>query len=208
MGKSAGMDNKPAELVQAGGEAIIDFLTSICNKIWKTGEWPTTWTQFLLITLPKKGNLQPCHKQERLLQKSRPVSEQEGAPQNKYSISGSSARNTCSISKISTMYSRRHLTGYGTKPYGPLWQKTSYESLKMNDQAQCADLFNDNTGDWFRTTVGFQQGCQLSPTPFLKTIMCEALDDHYGNVSIGANATISRPLAEVSLKRAWSPSYK
>ena len=60
MGKSAGVDNIPAELVQAGGEAMIDILTSICNKIWKTGEWPTSWTQSLVITLPKKGNLQLC----------------------------------------------------------------------------------------------------------------------------------------------------
>ena len=29
MGKSAGVDNIPAELVQAGGEAIIDILTTI-----------------------------------------------------------------------------------------------------------------------------------------------------------------------------------
>ena len=50
MGKSAGVDNKPAGLVQAGGEAMIDILTTICNKIWKTGEWPTTWTQSLVIT--------------------------------------------------------------------------------------------------------------------------------------------------------------
>ena len=60
MGRSAGVDNISAELVQAGGEAMIDILTSICNKIWKTGEWPTTWTQSLVITLPKKGNLQLC----------------------------------------------------------------------------------------------------------------------------------------------------
>ena len=39
---------------------MIDILTAICNKIWKTGEWPTTWTQSLVITLPKKGNLQLC----------------------------------------------------------------------------------------------------------------------------------------------------
>ena len=39
---------------------MIDILTSICNKIWKTGESPTTWTQSLVITLPKKGNLQLC----------------------------------------------------------------------------------------------------------------------------------------------------
>ena len=57
-GKSDGVDNIPAELVQAGGEDVITALTTICNKIWQTGEWPTPWTQSLVITLPKKGNLQ------------------------------------------------------------------------------------------------------------------------------------------------------
>ena len=68
-GKSAGVDKIPSELVQAGGEAMTDMLLIICNKIWQagliicnkiwqTGEWPTPWTQSLIITLPKKGNLQ------------------------------------------------------------------------------------------------------------------------------------------------------
>ena len=35
-GKSAGVDNIPAELVQAGGEDEITVLTTICNKIWQT----------------------------------------------------------------------------------------------------------------------------------------------------------------------------
>ena len=59
-GKSAGVDNSPAELVQAGGEDVISALTTICNKMWRTGEWPPPWTQSLVITLPKKGNLQQC----------------------------------------------------------------------------------------------------------------------------------------------------
>ena len=59
-GKSAGVDNIPAELLQAGGETMIDVLLNICNKIWQTGEWPTPWTQSLVITLPKKGNLLQC----------------------------------------------------------------------------------------------------------------------------------------------------
>ena len=59
-GKSAGVDNIPGELVQAGGEDMISILHRICNKIWKTGEWPKDWTQSLVITLPKKGNLQKC----------------------------------------------------------------------------------------------------------------------------------------------------
>ena len=36
--KSAGVDNIPAELVEAGGEAEITALTTICYKIWQTGE--------------------------------------------------------------------------------------------------------------------------------------------------------------------------
>ena len=42
--KSAGVDNIPAELVQAGEEAVINALKTFCNKIWQTGEWPTPWT--------------------------------------------------------------------------------------------------------------------------------------------------------------------
>ena len=52
------VDKIPAELVQVGGEDVITALMTICNKIWQTEEWPTPWTQSLVITLPKKGNLQ------------------------------------------------------------------------------------------------------------------------------------------------------
>ena len=55
-GKSARVDNIPAELVQAGGETMIDVLTEICYRVWRTGEWSTPWTQSVIITLPKKGN--------------------------------------------------------------------------------------------------------------------------------------------------------
>ena len=58
----------------------------------------------------------------------------------------------------------------------------------LYDKAKSAVLFNGSTGEWFRTTVGVRQGCLLSPTLFnifLERIMCEALDDHEGSVSIG-----------------------
>ena len=57
-GKSAGADNILAEVVQAGGEVVITALTTICSKIWQTGEWPTPGTQSFVIILPKKGDLQ------------------------------------------------------------------------------------------------------------------------------------------------------
>ena len=58
----------------------------------------------------------------------------------------------------------------------------------LYDKAKSAVLFNGSTGEWFRTTVGVRQGCLLSPilfNTFLDRIMCEALDDHEGSVSIG-----------------------
>ena len=39
--KSAGVDNIPEELLQQGGEAMVNDLLLICNNIWWTGEWPT-----------------------------------------------------------------------------------------------------------------------------------------------------------------------
>ena len=48
-GKSAGVDNITAELLPAGGEAVTNILTAICNKIWQTGDWPTPWTQSPLV---------------------------------------------------------------------------------------------------------------------------------------------------------------
>ena len=58
--KSAGIDDIQAELVQAGREDVITARTTICDKIWQTWKWPTPWSQSLVITLPKKGNLQQC----------------------------------------------------------------------------------------------------------------------------------------------------
>ena len=39
---------------------MIDVLTKICNKIWKTGERSPPWTHSLIITLLNRGNLQLC----------------------------------------------------------------------------------------------------------------------------------------------------
>ena len=146
-GKSAGVDNIPAELVQAGGETMIDVLTEICNRIWRTGEWPTPWTQSLIITLPKKGNLQLCQNYRTIslishsskvmlkviLNRLKPqaeeiiAEEQAGfragrTPQNRSSTLESCVKSTSNISRICTMsslISKKPLTEYGMQPYGP-----------------------------------------------------------------------------------------
>ena len=59
-GKSAGADNIPAEQVFAVGEDLITTLTTICNKIWQTGEWPTPWTkESQPAAMPELPNNQP-----------------------------------------------------------------------------------------------------------------------------------------------------
>ena len=128
--KSAGVDNIPAELVQAGGKTMITVLTKICNEIWRTEEWPTRWTQSLIITLPKKCNLQLCQnyrtislishsskvmlkvilnrlkpEAEEIIAKNGLVSEPEEAPQNRSSTLESCVKSTSNISKICTMSS-------------------------------------------------------------------------------------------------------
>ena len=60
-GKAAGVDNVPAELITHGGQPVVEVLHAICNKIWETGKWPSTWTKSITITIPKKGNLQLCN---------------------------------------------------------------------------------------------------------------------------------------------------
>ena len=59
-GKSAGVNNVPAEPVQTGREDVITTPMTICNKSWQTGEWPSPWSQSLVITLSKKGSMQQC----------------------------------------------------------------------------------------------------------------------------------------------------
>ena len=146
-GRSAGVDNIPAELVQAGGETMIDVLTEICNRIWRTGEWPTPWTQSLIITLPKKGNLQLCQNYRTIslishsskvvlkviLNTLKPQAEEIIAEEQAGFRAGRSTteqifnlescvKSTSNISRICTMsslISKKPLTEYGMQPYGP-----------------------------------------------------------------------------------------
>ena len=65
----------------------------------------------------------------------------------------------------------------------------------LYDKATIAVIFNSSLGEWFRTTVGVQQGCLLSPTLFdifMERIMTDTLEDYEGTVSIGGR-TITSP---------------
>ena len=222
MGKSAGMDNIPAELVQARGEAMIDILTAICNKIWKTGEWPTTWTQSLVITLPKIGNLQLCQNYRTIsfishpskvmlkiiLNRRQPQAEEIIAEEQVGFRAGrSTTEQIFNLRILCEKYLQHQQNLYHVfidfkKAFDRVWHEALWATMRkyninasiilaienLYDKAQSTVLFNGSTGEWFRTTVGVQQGCLLSPTLFnifLERIICEALDDHEGSVSIG-----------------------
>ena len=58
----------------------------------------------------------------------------------------------------------------------------------LYNKATSAVYHENNTGEWFRTTVGVREACLLSPTLFnifLERIMADALEDHEGTVSTG-----------------------
>ena len=59
---------------------------------------------------------------------------------------------------------------------------------QLYDKATSAVQMIGSTGEWFRTTVGVEQGCLLSTTLFnifFERIMSDALEEHDGKVSIG-----------------------
>ena len=222
MGKSGGVDNILADLIQAGGEAMIDILTSICNKTWKTGEWPATWTQSLVITLPRKGNLQLCQSYRTISFINHPSNvmlkfiRNRLQPQAEEIIAEAQAGFRAVRSTTEQIFNLRifcekymqhqqnlyHVFIDFKNALDRVWHEALWATMRkynintsiirtikhLYDKAQSAVLFNGRTVEWFRATVGVRQGCLLTPTffnTFLERIICEALDDHEGSVSIG-----------------------
>ena len=56
MNKASGGDGIPAELVQILQGDAVKVLHSICQKIWKTQQWPQDCKRSVFIPIPKKGN--------------------------------------------------------------------------------------------------------------------------------------------------------
>ena len=151
--------------------------------------------QLMIITLPEKGTLQICNNYSTislishpskvmlkvLLNRLKPqgeemVLEQAGARLNIYSTWESSVKNIYNTNRIYTMFSltlRKRLTGYGMLPYGQSWDnnnignKLIHVIKSLYERATSAVFINGNIGEWFHTTVGVRQGCNI----FLERIM-------------------------------------
>ena len=58
--KASGGDGIPVELLQILKDDAVKVLHSICQKIWKTQQWPQDWKRSVFIPIPKKGNAKEC----------------------------------------------------------------------------------------------------------------------------------------------------
>ena len=176
-----------------GGEDTEIVLRALCQKVWETKEWPTAWTQSLVIPLPKKGNLKMC--------------------QNYRTISLISHPSKILLNRI---LAEKHIEHQRSiyhnfidfkKAFDRVWHTGLWDTMRKfqinEDITSCIEtlyknatssvLLNNEIGEEFQTTVGVRQGCLLSPVLFnifLERIMYEALDGHHTSISIGGR-TIS-----------------
>ena len=175
---------------------MIDVLTEICNRIWRTGEWPTPWNQSLIITLPKKGNLQLCQNYrtislislmlEVILNRLKPKAEEIIAEEQ--AGFGAERNTTEQIFNLRILCEKclehqqnlSHVFIDFKKAFDRVWHAALWATMqkyninanlvRTNEQlfekATGAVQMNGSIGEWFRPTVGVRQGCLLSPTLF------------------------------------------
>ena len=60
MNKARGGDGIEVELSQILKDDAVKVLSSICQQIWKTQQWPQDWERSGFIPIPKKGNAKEC----------------------------------------------------------------------------------------------------------------------------------------------------
>ena len=173
---------------------MINTLLIICNMIWRTGEWPTPWTQSLVTALPKNNNLQLCqnyrtislisHSSKVLLkfilnypkpEAGKIIAEEQAG----FRPGHSTTEQIFNLRILCERYLQHQQDLYHVfidfkKAFNRVWLAALWATMRLiqtlstrfriYDKATSAVCFNGNTGDWFRTTVGVRQGCLLSPT--------------------------------------------
>ena len=60
MNKASGGDGIPVELFQILKDDAVKVLHSICQRIWKSQQWPQDSKMSVFIPIPRKGNAKEC----------------------------------------------------------------------------------------------------------------------------------------------------
>ena len=60
MNKASRGEGILVELFQILKDHAVKVLHSICQKIWKTQQWPQDWKRSVFIPIPNKGNAKEC----------------------------------------------------------------------------------------------------------------------------------------------------
>ena len=60
LNKASGGDRISVELFQILKDDTVKVLHSICQKIWKTQQWPQDWKSSVFIPVPKTGIAKEC----------------------------------------------------------------------------------------------------------------------------------------------------
>ena len=60
MNKASGGGGIPVDLFQILKYDAVKVLHLICQRIWKTQQWPQDWKRSVFIPVPKKGNAKEC----------------------------------------------------------------------------------------------------------------------------------------------------
>ena len=60
MNKASGSDGIIAELIKIIKDHAFKVLHSVCQKIWKTQQWPQDWKRSVFTLIPKKGSAKKC----------------------------------------------------------------------------------------------------------------------------------------------------
>jgi hypothetical protein len=59
--KSAGSDQIPAELIQAGGDILVSAIHKLIHSVWNKKELPDQWKESINVSIHKKGDKTDCN---------------------------------------------------------------------------------------------------------------------------------------------------
>ena len=60
LGKAAGLDGVPGELIRNAGPSSMRAQHTLCTKIWESGDWPDIWKSQEFVVIYKAGNSKEC----------------------------------------------------------------------------------------------------------------------------------------------------